>query len=88
MSGPRTFHVVDGTPPPDREFMDPTPAKKTLITPPSTFPTAADETGPAAVFVSSNATPVQVTYTETLKAPAESERQPALLVRLWKSMAQ
>jgi phospholipid-binding lipoprotein MlaA len=69
--------IYDGTPPVEREFMDPTPAPKGALRPASPYPASADETGPGSILVSGEPrTPVQSTFGAI---PAEAMRaiQPA-----------
>jgi phospholipid-binding lipoprotein MlaA len=70
--------IHDGSPPADREFMDPPPAQKGARTPPSSpFPTAAEPTGAGSILVSGESlTPVQSTY-GSIPANAMSAIRPA-----------
>lgn len=56
--------IHDGSPPPDREFMDPTPPPpKGARAPASPFPASADATGAGSILVSGESrAPVQSTY--------------------------
>jgi hypothetical protein len=52
--------IYDGTPPPDREFMDPPPAPKKSAASQPTFPSAAEPTGAGSILVSGDGrVPVQ-----------------------------
>jgi phospholipid-binding lipoprotein MlaA len=58
--------IYDGTPPPDKEFMDPPPEPKKSDGPQATFPSSAEPTGPGSILVSAETrVPVQPAYDKT-----------------------
>ncbi len=69
--------IHDGTPPPDREFMDPAPVPKATMRPASPFPGSTEAAGEGAVLVSGEArAPVMSTF-GTLPTTAATSNKPA-----------
>jgi phospholipid-binding lipoprotein MlaA len=70
--------IHDGSPPPDREFMDPQqPAPKTTMSPPSVFPVSAERTGTGSVLVSGDArTPVISGFQPAVETAARPAQRP------------
>lgn len=55
--------VHDGSPPADREFLDPPPKPRSSAPPPTPYPSAAEPTGPGSILVSGEGlVPVPSTY--------------------------
>lgn len=83
--------IYDGSPPVDREFMDPAPEqKRTQVSP---FPSSVEDTGPSAVFAAADArTAAQLELLARPKAgglpPGAAITQPARMVRAWSTPAQ
>ena len=69
--------IYDGSPPPDREFMDPTPPKG-ASRPSSPFPTSAEPAGTGSILVSGESrTPVLSTYGTPPETMAKSSKSAA-----------
>jgi len=67
----RRSQIYDGSPPPDREFLDPSPKPQTRR--PQPFPSGADPAGHGSVLVSGEAqVPVPSTYSDAPVAPVKS----------------
>jgi phospholipid-binding lipoprotein MlaA len=93
--------IHDGSPPPDREFMDPQPAPKSTMSPPAAFPASAERTGSGSVLVSGDGrTPVLTAFQpspETVAMPvrqpkpapaaASVKAEPTVFAKLWRSFA-
>lgn len=68
--------VYDGSPPADREFVDPPPKPQSSTPRESVFPAAAEPATPVSILVSGDAkTPVRSTYSAAAPATARKEEQ-------------